>query len=344
MGTTVMHKIVVTMGDAGGIGPEVAVKALSSDALLGLCNPVIVGRADVIKEALRSCGISREVIAVRCISEVKDEEAGIIVVDTEAHHPFRKGLSTAEAGRAAVRYVKKAVELITAGEAEALVTAPVSKKSLGMAGYSWNGHTELLAQLTGAKEFGMMFVSERLRVMLATIHAPLRTVSTMITEESLLQTFRLAWRGMEMLGMRDGRIAVAGLNPHGGESGLLGDEEEAIIEPAVRKAVESGMNISGPYPPDVVFHKAYHGDFDMVVCMYHDQGLIPFKMIYFDTGVNVTVGLPLFRTSPDHGTAFDIAWQNRANSSSMIEAVRLVAELIKHKKANREKDRRKGGK
>ena len=327
-----MKNIVVTMGDPGGIGPEVTVKALCSESLSGVCNPVVIGRADIIREALQLAELSVEVVPLKVMSESSPSDGKIEVIGIGPQTPFRKGVSSAEAGRAGVSYVEKAVELALGGETEAIVTAPVSKESLGLAGFSWRGHTELLARLTGAEEFAMMFVSERLRVILSTIHVPLNKVPLMITEELLLRTFKLAEKGLDMLGIQSGSIAVAGLNPHSGESGLLGEEEDGIIKPAIKKAADMGLNISGPYPPDVVFHKAYNGVFDIVVCMYHDQGLIPFKMLAFDIGVNMTVGLPVIRTSPDHGTGFDIAWKNKANPSSMIEAIKLAVRISAQKK------------
>ncbi len=330
-----MEKIVITMGDTGGIGPEVTVKALSSAASSGLCHPVVIGRADIIREIVKLSGLSIDVIPIKELSESSPSDGKIEVFDVWPQKPFRRGVSSAEAGRAAVSYVKKAVELVLSGEAKAIVTAPVSKESFGMAGFSWPGHTELLAELTGAEEFAMMFVSERLKIILSTIHIPLRQVPLMITEEVLLRTVKLAEKGLDMLGVKCGRIAVAGLNPHAGESGLLGEEEKSVITPAIKKISGMGLNISGPYPPDVVFHKAYNGSFDIVVCMYHDQGLIPFKMIAFDTGVNMTVGLPVIRTSPDHGTGFDIAWKDKANPSSMIEAIKLAVKITTQSQSDR---------
>ncbi len=327
-----MENIVITMGDPGGIGPEVTVKALCSESLSGVCNPIVIGRADIIRDALKLSGLSVEVVPIKLMAESSPSDGKIEVIDIGPQISYKRCTSSAEAGRAVVSYVEKAVELALGGEAEAIVTAPVSKESLGMAGFLWRGHTELLAQLTGTEEFSMMFVSERLRVILSTIHVPLSKVPLMITEELLLRTFKLAGKGLDMIGIQSGSIAVAGLNPHSGESGLLGEEEEGVIIPAINKAAGMGLNISGPYPPDVVFHKAYIGIFDIVVCMYHDQGLIPFKMLAFDIGVNMTVGLPVIRTSPDHGTGFDIAWKNKANPSSMIEAVKLAVRVSAQKK------------
>jgi 4-hydroxythreonine-4-phosphate dehydrogenase len=315
------------MGEPGGIGPEVIVKALYHKEVRKCCTPVVVGDAQVIKSVLK---LTKLPLKVRCISSLSESKpaAGVIeVVNMKSRLPFKKCAPSSNAGRAVVGYIRKAVELALKKEVNAVVTAPISKESLRMAGYQWPGHTELLAELAETKDFAMMFVSDKLRLVLCTIHIPIKDVPGKITGKLVLKTIRLARKGAGMLGIRNPRIAVAGLNPHAGESGIIGKEEIRFIMPAVKKAQAEGMNVSGPYPPDVVFHRAYHGEFDMVVCMYHDQGLIPFKMIAFESGVNVTVGLPIIRTSPDHGTGFDIAWRNEANPASMIEAIKLAAKL-----------------
>jgi len=210
---------------------------------------------------------------------------------------------------------------------DCIVTAPISKEALKLAGFTWPGHTEMLAEFTGTREYAMMLVGGPLKVILVTIHTALKNVPGLVTKERVLRTILLARKACAMLGIKEPKIAVAGLNPHAGESGVLGNEETKEISPAITQAKEQGIAVQGPYPPDVVFHKAFNGDVDMVVCMYHDQGLIPLKMIAFDKGVNVTVGLPIIRTSPDHGTAYDIAWKGIANPSSMREAMRLALRL-----------------
>ncbi len=316
------------MGDPGGIGPEVVVKALACAEIRDCCRPVVVGNAAVMKEAVRLAGLK---LRIRPVSGVMDPEpgAGVIeVLDIISRLCARRGAPSASSGRAAVKYIKKAAALALKKEVHAIVTAPVSKESLRMAGCKWPGHTELLAELTNTKDFAMMFVSDRLKVILCTIHMALKDVPKRINVKLVYKTIRLAKTGAGMLGIKGPRIAVAGLNPHAGESGIMGREEYGAITPAVEKAQKDGMEVSGPYPPDVVFYRAYKGDFDIIVCMYHDQGLIPFKMLSFDSGVNVTVGLPIIRTSPDHGTAFDIAWKkNAASPASMIEAIKLASGL-----------------
>jgi 4-hydroxythreonine-4-phosphate dehydrogenase len=201
-----------------------------------------------------------------------------------------------------------------------------------MAGYKWPGHTEMIAELTGTKEFGMMLMGgpskgKRLSVVLATIHEPIRKVPRLITKVSVLRAVRLSTLACRMLSIKEPRIAVSGLNPHAGESGLFGDEEKKVIIPALKKANDMGIPVTGPYPPDTIYYRAYRGEFDIVVSMYHDQGLIPLKLIAFERGVNVTLGLPFVRTSPDHGTAYNIAWQGIADSQSMCEAIKAAVRL-----------------
>ncbi|MBI4848079.1 MAG: 4-hydroxythreonine-4-phosphate dehydrogenase PdxA [Nitrospirae bacterium] len=322
-----MKRIAITMGEPGGVGPEVIVKALFCAEIRNYCTPVVVGNTGVMEDAVKLTGLPLKVKAISDLSESRPAVGIIEALDVKAPSSCKKNAPSKNAGKAVVSYIKKAVELALNSEVSAIVTAPISKESLKMAGCKWPGHTELLAELTNTKDFAMMFVSEKLKLILCTIHIPLKDVPKKITEKLVLKTIRLAKKGCGMLGINNPIIAVAGLNPHAGESGVMGKEELRFIIPAIDLAKEEGIDVSGPFPPDIVFHKAYKRDFDMVVCMYHDQGLIPFKMLAFDTGVNITVGLPVIRTSPDHGTAFDIAWKNRANPSSMIEAIKLAATL-----------------
>lgn len=322
-----VKNIAITMGDPGGVGPEIIVKALFCAEIRQYCNPVIIGDADVLGDAVRLTGLPLRIRPLGGISESRPETGTIEVLDIRSRSSFKKNLPSKGAGIAFVKYIKKSVELALKKEVDAIVTAPISKESLKMAGHPWPGHTELLAELTNTNRFAMMFVSDKLKVVLCTIHMPLKDVPKKISAGLVFETIKLAEVGTKMLGIDKPRIAVAGLNPHAGESGIMGKEEIKSIIPAVRKAQSAGLSVSGPYPPDVVFHKAYNGAFDIIVSMYHDQGLVPFKMLAFDTGVNVTVGLPIIRTSPDHGTAFDIAWKNMADPSSMLEAIKLAAKL-----------------
>lgn len=321
------------MGESGGIGPEVIVKALHRADIRKCCTPFVIGDAEIMRNAVKLTGLPVKIKPISSLSQLKPAKGRIEVLDIKCNSPFIKGVPSKNAGRAVVGYIREAVSLALKNEVSAIVTAPISKESLKMAGYKWPGHTELLAGLTKTKDFAMMFVSDRLKVILTTIHIPLKDVPGKINQTVTLKTIRLAKKGAGMLGIKNAGIAVAGLNPHAGESGIIGREEIMSITPAIKMAVKEGINVSGPYPPDVIFHKAYNGDFDLVVCMYHDQGLIPFKMLAFDTGVNVTVGLPIIRTSPDHGTGFDIAWKNKAKPSSMIEAIKLASKMeLNHNK------------
>lgn len=331
-----MKKIAITMGDPGGIGPEIVVKALYCAEIRQYCSPIVIGDVDIIREAVKITGLPLKVVSLSSPTttvvrgsqlDLKSGVGRIEVLDIKSPFPFKKGVPSAEAGRVVVSCVKMAVELALKKEVIAIVTAPVSKESLALAGYPWHGHTELLSELTETEDFAMMFVCKKLKIILATIHIPIKDVPQMINKRLVLKTISLAKKGADMLGIKNPRIAVAGLNPHAGEGGIMGDEEIKSITPAIEEAQGKGVSVSGPYPPDTVFYRALRGDFDMIVCMYHDQGLIPFKMLDFEQGVNVTVGLPIIRTSPDHGTAFDIAWKNMANPSSMLSAIKLAARL-----------------
>jgi len=336
-----MKKLAVTMGDPGGVGPEIVIKALSSPEIRKQYVPVVIGDVSVIHDALTLLKLPLRLRTIKSPEESRQDGGSIsIIYMPPPERPFEKGRSSdfpkrvyiknspsAEGGRACASYIKKAVELALNKEVDGIVTAPISKEALKMAGFRWPGHTEMLADLTHTKDFAMMLVGGPLRVILVTIHTALKNVPGLITKQRIVKTIRLAAKACDMLRIKKPVIAVAGLNPHAGESGIFGDEEIKKIIPAVRAAIREGIPVSGPYPPDTVFHKAFKGEIDIIVCMYHDQGLIPLKMIAFDKGVNVTVGLPFIRTSPDHGTAFDIAWRGIADPSSMIEAIKLAVKL-----------------
>jgi len=330
-----MKKLAITMGDPGGVGPEIIVKAVSSPEVRKCCAPIVIGDPSVMEQAV---ALLKLPVKLRIIDSPKDSKPakGIMeVIINPLLPPFRKGgmggfkrnRPTQEGGRAAAGCIQKAVQLALSKQVDGIVTAPISKEALKMAGMKWPGHTEMLADLTATRDCAMMIIGGPLRVILVTIHTALRNVADLITRRKIVRTILLAKKACAMLGIRRPRIAVAGLNPHAGEKGIFGDEEIRKIIPVVREAVKKGIPVSGPYPPDTIFHKAYIGDIDIIVCMYHDQGLIPLKMIAFEKGVNVTVGLPFIRTSPDHGTAYDIAWKGIADPSSMIEAIKLAAKL-----------------
>ena len=242
---------------------------------------------------------------------------------------FPSGKVTAEAGRSAYQTIKRAVSDVQAGRADALVTAPINKEAFAEAGLPWRGHTELLAHLTGAPRVAMKFYSEVLRVVLATVHVPLADVTALLTPDRLEATIRLTAAELPRFGFPNPRLAMAGLNPHAGEHGLLGREDEQILRPAVEVCRQAGINVVGPLPADTLFVSATRGEYDAVVACYHDQGLIPAKLVAFGRTVNVTLGLPIVRTSVDHGTAFDISRQGIADPSSMVEAILLAARLAK---------------
>lgn len=324
---TRMKKLAVTMGDPAGVGPEIIARALASDEVLQNCLPIVIGDRVIMEEALKLIESPRKLRVIKTPEDSNPSLGYIELIETGIVGDFQKGKATSGGGKACVGYITKAAELALNKQVEGIVTAPISKEALKMAGMKWPGHTEMLAELSGTRDYAMMLSGGPLRVVLVTIHTSLRSVPDKITKNNVLGTIRLAKKACDMLGIEDPRIAVAGLNPHAGEAGMFGDEEARDIAPAVEAAKKEGIPASGPFPPDTVFHKAYAGEFDIVVCMYHDQGLIPLKMIAFETGVNVTVGLPIIRTSPDHGTAYDIAWKGTANPSSMIEAIRLAASL-----------------
>ena len=286
-------RVAITVGDPAGIGPEIATKAAADSAVTSVCDPVLYG-------------------------PWSDEDL--------AHFP--RARITAEAGRAAYEAIVRAVEDAREGRVHAVATAPVNKEAFAAAGLPWKGHTDLLAHLTGARRAVMMFHSEPLRVILATVHIPLADVARTLTRQLIEDVIRLAASELPRFGYPSPRIAVAGLNPHAGENGLLGAEDEAVIRPVVH-ALRGTIDVSGPFPADTLFVRAVRGEFDAVVACYHDQGLIPVKMAAFGKAVNVTLGLPIVRTSVDHGTAFDIAGRGVADPGSMIEAVRLAARLAR---------------
>jgi 4-hydroxythreonine-4-phosphate dehydrogenase len=316
---SILKKIAITIGDPAGIGPEIVLKSLLSEEVTRICKPLIVGSRSVIEEAAEMLDIPFDPATCDILNPGEIRGRG-----------FVKGRATADNGNDCVTYIKKAAELAMLKVVDAIVTAPISKEALKMAGCRWPGHTEMLAEITGTKDFAMVLCGGPIKVILTTIHTALRNVPDMITKKLVLKTIIMAKKTCTIMGLEKPRIAVAGLNPHSGEAGIFGREEIDEIYPAVKEAQNMGIPVSGPYPPDTLFHKVYNGEFDIAVCMYHDQGLIPLKMIALDKGVNITVGLPFIRTSPDHGTAYDIAWTGTASPSSMIEAIKMAAQFGGH--------------
>ena len=307
-------RIGITMGDPNGIGPEIILKALSQTAAEGLCTPIIFGSADVLESA-------KELTKLDLVFDIIDP-------DNFHANDLNPGKVDKKAGQSSLSYIREAVRAAVAGEIDAVVTAPISKESTHLAGSSFPGHTEMLKELTESENAVMMFEGGRFRVVLVTIHKALSEVPGLITRDSVLNTIRITDKALrEMFNIPDPKLVVCGLNPHAGESGAFGDEEITDIKPAVTEAVKEGINAEGPLPADTLFYYANQGKWDAVIAMYHDQGLIPFKMLSFNEGVNVTIGLPIIRTSPDHGTAFDIAWSGTADPSSMIAAINVAIRL-----------------
>lgn len=324
-------KMAVTMGDPGGVGAEVIVKALADAALRRACNPVIIGDITCMENAAEELGSALRFRAVESLDESSTPATAPDFVPvyspTQPSGAFARGRISAVNGQASYDWIVAAAEAALTGQVSAICTAPIAKEALFEAGHTVPGHTELLASLCGVQEVRMMLVGGGLRVVLQTIHEALATVPALLSSERIVQTLDIIADFARRSGFSAPRIAVCGLNPHASEGGHFGHEEETIITPAIEKARASGGNITGPYPADTVFHRALQGDFDFVLAMYHDQGLIPVKTLDFNGGVNVTLGLPIIRTSPDHGTAFDIAGRGIAHAGSMTAAMKLAVEL-----------------
>jgi 4-hydroxythreonine-4-phosphate dehydrogenase len=324
--------LAITMGDPGGIGPEIVVKALGSPRLRRACRPVVLGRRPVLEAAARRlrAKVVFDIAGARLPPAVPGH-CPLVETGPERDPLPRLGRPSAAGGRAALEAVSEAICLALDGRVAGIVTAPISKEAIRAAGSPFPGHTELLAAFTATKRYAMMLVGGPLRVSLATIHEPLARVPSLITPRLVRETIQLTWEAVRELGLRRPRIAVCGLNPHAGEAGLMGREERRVIGPAVRAMAAKGVPVSGPYPADTVFHRAAGGEFAAVVAMYHDQGLGPLKTLAFDTGVNVTLGLPIVRTSVDHGTAFDIAGTGVASPESLLAAAELAATLARRR-------------
>lgn len=322
------------MGDPCGIGPEVIVKALSHGEVHEVCVPIVIGSAEVIRRDLKFVR-DRLDLALLSEEEIPDytssAEGRVAVLDLRNFDPpsYRPGQLSAGAGLAAAQCIEKAVQLAMDGIIHGITTAPINKAALNMAGYHFQGHTEFLAHLTDNPSVVMMLAGEKLRVTFVTTHAALRDIPDMITLESVLRTIRITWSGLRMMGIEEPRIAVAALNPHSGEGGVFGDEEMRVIEPAIERAKGEGIDVQGPFPADTLFVKAKEGVWDAVVTMYHDQGGIPVKMLEFEKVVNITLGLPIIRTSVGHGTAFDIAGKGIADERNMISAIMMAARLAR---------------
>jgi 4-hydroxythreonine-4-phosphate dehydrogenase len=312
-----LPRIAITMGDPAGIGPELCLRLLADKRVRGICVPMIYGDLGVLTPLAKLLNWS--------------SPPTTDVLDFRTEPPedaFEPGEVSAACGAAAYRYFTAAIDDALAGRVDAIVTCPINKESLHAAGFPFPGHTEILASRTSAERSCMMLTSPEITCSLVTVHVGYREVPALLTTERILETIELTAAAMERIRGKKPRLLVCGLNPHAGEHGLFGDrEEERIITPAIEAARTKGMDVGGPLPPDTAFLPKYRKSTDAYVCMYHDQGLIPLKALAFEEAVNVTLGLPIIRTSVDHGTAFDIAWQGKADVSSLINAVELAAKL-----------------
>ncbi|MEI6128016.1 MAG: 4-hydroxythreonine-4-phosphate dehydrogenase PdxA [Pseudomonadota bacterium] len=320
----------ITLGDPVGIGPEIIIKALSDASVYGFCRPVVFGDRALLQREI-DCLHSRltiEPVASPAGLSFRHDTLYLFEASCLAPERAAYGTPTPETGKAMASFILRAVSCAREQSIAAMVTAPISKKSLQEAGYDYPGHTEMLARLTSAGDVVMMLAGDRLKVVLVTIHCSISMVPALLTVDAIIKTITLTHKALRTyFGLEHPRIAVAALNPHAGEEGLFGQEEELIIAPAIKRAQALGIAASGPFPADALFYQAAQGRFDVVVCMYHDQGLIPLKLLHFDDAVNITLGLPIIRTSVDHGTAYDIAGKGIANPASMLSALKAAAHM-----------------
>jgi len=334
-------RIVITLGDPNGIGPEVTLKGLRDPSLRAQMQPVVVGSAHVLREHARALGYGDLTLHTVAPGEaLPDDGLAILDVLPDETPTVDFGRVTAAGGRLAMRAVDAATEACIDGWADAMVTAPLSKDAISRAGYRFPGHTEFIAERTGAESYAMMMVADApgsgpgqaLRVGLVTAHVPIAEVPSRITEDAILDKLRVIQKTLRQdVGIAAPTIAVLGLNPHAGDGGVIGREEKEIITPALNTAKEEGMHVAGPLPADGFFATDLDSGYDAVLAMYHDQGLVPFKALAFDRGVNFTAGLPIVRTSPDHGTAYNIAGQGVADAGSMRSAIELAVEVASHR-------------
>ena len=329
----VRKKIIIgiTMGDPAGIGPEIIVRYFQENNPHSGYDILIIGDRSILDEIAKRINVypSSNFHSISSLSEVRFDEGLINVLDLKniRMEQVKIGRATDVCGKASVEYIKKAIDLCKKGDLQAMVTAPINKEAMNLAGFHYAGHTEILAQSTNTHNYSMMLAGGSLRVVLVTTHAAICDVSFKITQDRVYRTICLTYQWLAKFYPQKTNIAVCGLNPHAGENGLFGREELDCISPAIAKAQSENIPVEGPYPSDTLFYQAQNGIFGAVVVMYHDQGLIPLKMLAFDTGVNITLGLPIIRTSVDHGTAYDIAWQGRAKISSLTAALETAAHL-----------------
>ncbi len=335
----------ISMGDPAGIGPEICLKALSDANIYERCRPLVAGDASVMKQTAKNLNFNLAINAIQSVSDAKFEVGTVDVLDlgNVKVAELKPGEVSAMAGNAAFEAVRKVIDLALAGEIDATVTAPINKESIHKAGHNFSGHTEIYAHFTNTAKFAMLLADENLRVIHATTHVSLRKACDLCTKSRVLEVIQLLNDACVQFGMPNPRLAVAGLNPHAGENGLFGDEEINEIIPAIEEAKANGFLVEGPVPPDTMFVKAVQGKYDGCVAMYHDQGHIPFKLEGFKwdnekqtmksvKGVNITLGLPIIRTSVDHGTAFEIAGKGIASPDALVVAIDYAILMAKHRK------------
>lgn len=338
--------IALTMGDVSGIGPEVIARACGNNSVCEISQPIVVGHPDILSRALKLIGSEKTIVQIESpadIGSIESRESDLLCWNPgNANAPsVEPGKIAPQAGQAAYDYLTATAHAALVGQIDGITTAPLNKAALRKAGLNYPGHTEILAEVCRVKQFAMMLylpvgeivhAPNGLGVAHVTLHTSIRSVPDLLSEEKILETIELIHAFMCEMGCPQPRIGVSALNPHAGETGLFGDEETRLIAPAVARAEQSNINATGPFPADTLFRRAVQGEFDGVAAMYHDQGHIAFKLIGFDRAVNVTLGLPIVRTSPSHGTAFDIAWQGKADPAGMIEAIRVAAQLATQKR------------
>ena len=322
----------ITMGDPAGVGPEVILRAIERTELFEICRPIIIGNMEIIKDTARICGISMLINKLDDSLEGGYVDGAVNIIDIAGIDlgVFEKGIISGICGEAAFKYIEKAVSLAMDGRIQAIATAPVNKESLKLAGVPYIGHTEILQGLTGVEDPLTMFQVDSLRIFFLSRHVSLRKACDSISSDKVFETIEKSHKALLRLGVRNPRIAVAALNPHGGEHGMFGSEEVDHIEPGISMARSAGYIVEGPVPADSVFYFALQGRYDGVISLYHDQGHIAAKMHDFEKTISITNGLPFLRTSVDHGTAFDIAGKGIANGTSMYEAIKLAAEYSEY--------------
>lgn len=326
--------LAITMGDPAGVGPEIVLKALDHADVYDRCRPIVIGDRRILERA--AGWLHRTKVTFDVADDLDNRDYSpktVVLMDIANADPAECPIAqvTAASGRAAVDCICRACDLALDRSVDAVVTAPLNKESINLAGFCYAGHTELLAERTGAERISMLLVGPKFRVIHVSVHVSLEEAIHRVTKDRVEEVIRLADESCRMLGIAEPRIAVAGLNPHAGEGGLFGQQEQDQIVPAVEAARANGLQVSDPQPGDTVFLRAARGEFDIVVAMYHDQGHIPMKLLSFDTGVNVSVGLPIIRTSVDHGTAFDIAGTGQADERSLLEAIAVALTIVEAK-------------